>query len=319
MTVGLFFALGHSSVVAIMCLIVVVASDYMKAHMTNFEKLGGVLGASISGTFLVILGLLNLILAVRLCRRWRGRDDDDEGHVHADGDDHGGHNHDNIVGFFTRCCPRLFDGIQQPWQMYPIGFLFGLGFDTSSEVGLLGLTAMSHDNVAQPFVLLLPALFMGGMCLVDTINGVFMAWAYGQALQTDADRLYFNLFLTTTSGVIALTIGALELLDVLATVENFTGFFWDFVGRINDNFEVVGIAVVAIFFVAMSSAFVGRCSARRRRQNRGEIENEQLAGRGGMAGGGCSPPAIAAEAKQTQSLRLLQYAQGGDFIDRSGV
>merc|ERR1711972_357819 len=97
---------------------------------------------------------------------------------------------------------------------------FGLGFDTSSEIGLLGVVAVSNGNVPRPCIMLLPLLFMGGMCLIDTLNGVLMAWAYTRALEDTMQRLYYNLFLTTTSGLIALLVGGVELLSALATGED---------------------------------------------------------------------------------------------------
>merc|ERR1712196_453970 len=100
----------------------------------------------------------------------------------GEGVKYGGHSHP-AVGWFTRCCPALFEGIKAPWQMYPIGFLFGLGFDTSSEIGLLGIVAMSNGLQHPVCILVLPLLFMAGMCLIDTLNGLLMAWAYGRALE----------------------------------------------------------------------------------------------------------------------------------------
>lgn len=277
-TVGLFFALGHSSVVMLMCALVLLASDFMEAHLASFERTGAILGASISGTFLVIIGLVNLWSAKELWAAWR------------EGSKYGGHKHP-MVGLCTRCFPSLFEGIKHPWQMLPVGFLFGLGFDTSSEVGLLSIVALSQHDVPRFSIMLLPLLFMGGMCLLDTLNGVFMAWAYGRALDDFMQRLYYNLFLTTTSGFIALLVGGVELLSAVANVEEFHGPFWDAVATVNSNFELVGCGVVAVFLLSMAFAL---CCFTRVFPGGRPLEDP------------------------TKEL-LLKYAQGDTFIDRSGI
>mmetsp|Transcript_50798 Transcript_50798/g.148020 ORF Transcript_50798/g.148020 Transcript_50798/m.148020 type:complete len:365 (-) Transcript_50798:176-1270(-) len=277
-TVGLFFALGHSSVVTIMCAAVVVASDFMKSRLQDFTTVGGVLGASISGSFLLVVGTLNLLTSRELWQAWK------------EGTKYGGHSHP-AVGFFMRCCPGLFDGIRHPWQMLPVGFLFGLGFDTSSEIGLLGIVAVSHGSVPRPCVMLLPLLFMGGMCLVDSLNGVLMAWAYGKALEDTMQRLYYNLFLTTTSGLIALLVGSVELLGVGQACGDFTGPFWNMVKTINDNFELLGLGVVGLFVVSMGFALT--CFSR-------------------IFPGG-------KPLEDPSKQHLLRYVQNAQYIDRSGV
>merc|ERR1711959_263135 len=182
-----------------MCGFVAIGSGYMEAHLDTLSNVGAILGASISGTFLLIIGAINVYTAWQLWQAWREQSR------------YGGHTH-AIVGMCTSCCPTLFEGIRHPWQMLPVGFLFGLGFDTSSEIGLLGIVAMSHNNVDRACIMLLPLMFMGGMCLVDALNGILMAWAYGKALEDVMQRLYYNLFLTTTSGLIALLVGVIEVL-----------------------------------------------------------------------------------------------------------
>merc|ERR1711972_379833 len=168
---------------------------------------------------------------------------------------------------------------------------FGLGFDTSSEIGLLGVVAVSHGDVPRPCIMLLPLLFMGGMCLIDTLNGILMAWAYGRALEDSMQRLYYNMFLTTTSGLIAVVVGAIELLGVAQTSEDLKGSFWDKIAYINDNLELLGVAVICLFVSSM--VFALSCF---RKVFPGGRPFED-------------------PAKQ----QLLRYVQGADFIDRSGV
>lgn len=277
-SVGFFFALGHSLVVTIMCFIVALSADFMKDHLDSFARVGAILGASISGSFLLVIGIINLFVARGLWRAWKEQCQ------------YGGHTHP-LVGMCTRCCPNLFEGIKHPWQMLPVGFLFGLGFDTSSEIGLLGIVAMSHTGIGRFTIMLLPLLFMGGMCLVDTLNGVLMAWAYGKALEDTMQRLYYNLFLTTTSGLIAVAVGIVEVLGAIAVGAQLNGGFWNVVGGINDNFEVLGYVVIGMFVVSLALAL------------------------------GCFHRVFPGGRPRVDPARanLLRYLESGNYIDRSGI
>lgn len=277
-TVGLFFALGHSSVVLLMCLAVAFASSYMQEHLKSFAEIGGIVGACISGSFLLFVGAMNVYATRQLLYAWK-EESRYGGHTHA------------IFGFCMACCPGLFEGIRHPWQMYPVGFLFGLGFDTSSEIGLLGIVAMSSGLHHPVCIMLLPLLFMCGMCLIDTLNGLLMAWAYGKALEDNMQKLYYNMFLTCTSGVIAVLVGSVELLGVAAKTENLHGWFWDSVAVINDDFEIVGILVIGIFLLSLAFAF----GCFRRVFPAGQVREAPI--------------------KQD----LLRYIGSGEYIDRSGV
>mmetsp|Transcript_75519 Transcript_75519/g.196454 ORF Transcript_75519/g.196454 Transcript_75519/m.196454 type:complete len:368 (-) Transcript_75519:27-1130(-) len=278
-TVGLFFALGHSSVVTIMCAAVVVASDLVDRHLQSLAQIGGILGASISGSFLLLIGAVNLWNAKQLRHEWREQARYGE-HTHA------------IMGLCTRCCPGLFDGIKHPWQMLPVGFLFGLGFDTSSEVGLLGIVSVSRGDIPRLSIMLLPMLFAGGMCLVDTLNGVLMAWAYGRALEDSMQRLYYSLFLTLTSGLLAVVVGCVELLGAVAAGRGLHGGVWDVIGWVNDHFEVLGCATVGVFIISMLFALA--CHRR-------VFPESEVA------------------AQESSRSELLRYVQSNNFIDRSGV
>eukprot|EP00927_Polykrikos_kofoidii_P065410 TRINITY_DN61166_c0_g1_i1.p1 TRINITY_DN61166_c0_g1~~TRINITY_DN61166_c0_g1_i1.p1 ORF type:complete len:359 (-),score=47.03 TRINITY_DN61166_c0_g1_i1:275-1351(-) len=242
-TVGLFFALGHSCVVFIVCCGIAIAGDTFKHRIAFFADVGGYVGATISGTFLLFIGCINLCTARTLWAAWK------------EGCAYGGHEH-AAVGAFTRCCPSFFDAIKHPWQMLLVGFLFGLGFDTSSEVGLLGIVAVSVGDVPRAAVLLLPLMFAAGMSLFDTLNGILMAWAYGKALADSMQRLYYNLFLTLLSSFVAIAVGSVELLGVLAQTCDLHGWFWDFIGYVSDHFEVLGFSVVIVFIVSFSAALI---------------------------------------------------------------
>ena len=170
--VGMFFALGHSLVVFLACCAILLTQHFMKDMLNTFHEYGSVIGSAVSGSFLLVLGILNLYTTRQLWMAWRGSEE--------------AHSHDTSMGFFIRCFPRLFRTISRPWHMLIVGFVFGLGFDTSTEVGLLGVVAVSHGMAAPISILLLPLLFMSGMCLLDTLNGFFMAWLYRTSLEDRA-------------------------------------------------------------------------------------------------------------------------------------
>ena len=145
--------------------------------------------------------------------------------------------------------------------MYPIGFLFGLGFDTTSEVGLLALTALGTQKALPPVViLLLPTLFTLAMCLLDTLDGILMLGAYRFALKGRAERVFFNLYLTSVSAGVALTVAVTETLGCIQSTKNLSGPFWSVIKTINDNFDIVGYVIVGVFVLSLIGAYVAyRC------------------------------------------------------------
>lgn len=242
-SIGFMFSLGHSTVVFLMCVFVSAGSQYAREHMKDAENIGAVLGTVISAAVLLIVGLLNLRTAYYLHQDWKN------------GRACSGHKHE-LAGVFMRCCPRLFGNIRHPFQMYLVGFLFGLGFDTASQVALLALAGSAHPGVPQYAVLILPLAFASGMTLIDTANGVFMAWAYGWALMDPARKLFYNLFLTLTSSMVALAIGMVEALGVVAIELNLQGPFWKWIASVNNHFEAVGYGVIGIFVISLVIAMI---------------------------------------------------------------
>ncbi|WP_433944175.1 HoxN/HupN/NixA family nickel/cobalt transporter [Paenibacillus sp. SN-8-1] len=207
--VGFYFSLGHSSVVCCMAIIIAVAANWAGANLPQMQEIGGVIGASISGIFLVLMGLLNLFILLQIYqvfREMRGA----------------GHNEQYLEellqsrGIMARIMKPLFRFVNRSWHVYPIGFLFGLGFDTASEVALMALSAGAAGN-AIPIsgILALPFLFASGMSLMDTADGVFMTTAYRWAFRTPLRKVYYNLSVTAISVVAALFIGLIELAQVL--------------------------------------------------------------------------------------------------------
>ncbi|ETV70111.1 hypothetical protein, variant [Aphanomyces astaci] len=252
-TVGLFFSLGHSSVVVLLSVVVVCSASAV--NLDTSKSIGAIVGASVSATFLCLIGLVNAVSFVRLLQQWNAI---------SPSSSQGGDLHDDDVltpsgvggGILASCCPSLLKVIDQPWKMYPLGFLFGLGFDTASEVALLAISALaSQSGVPSWVVLVLPGLFACGMSLIDSLDGIFMLWAYGWAYIHPAKKLFYNMFLTGLSSFVALFIGAVEAVGILVARGLVTGWVADIVLGINDNFELLGCVVIGLFVVSFGISY----------------------------------------------------------------
>jgi len=209
--VGFFFSLGHSSVVFALASTLAVAAATVKAKIPTFQSWGTYVGTGVSGTFLLLIGALNLAVLLDIVRIFREmrRSGLDEARLEERLLDR---------GLMSRgLLRRLGNRVRSSWHMYPLGVLFGLGFDTATEVGLLALSAGAATH-RVPFlaVLSLPLLFAAGMSLMDTADGAFMAHAYGWAFSNPVRKVYYNLTVTTLSVAVALGIGGVELLQVAA-------------------------------------------------------------------------------------------------------
>jgi high-affinity nickel-transport protein len=239
MGVGFFFSLGHSTVVFGLVAGLAVAAGALHAHVPALQHYGGAVGAGVSGTFLWLIGILNLVVLVdivRIFREMRGGDYDRE-------------RLENRLlerGMMSRWFGRFFRLIDASWQMYPLGLLFGLGFDTATEVGLLAVAAGVATHAVPPLAIMsLPMLFAAGMSLMDTLDGAFMTRAYGWAFSNPIRKVYYNITVTSLSIVVALAVGTVELLQVLSTRLALSGGFWDWLNGL--DFETLGYAVVALF------------------------------------------------------------------------
>ena len=212
--VGFFFSLGHSSVVFSLTIGLAVAATTVKAKLPQFQDWGGIVGAGVSGTFLWIIGILNLLVLLDIARIFRAArgSDVDEAELEARLLERGLMNR-----FFLA---RLTGRIRASWQMFPLGILFGLGFDTATEIGLLAISAgAATHHVPFLAVLSLPLLFAAGMSLMDTADGAFMSHAYGWAFSNPIRKVYYNLTVTSLSVLVALVIGTVELLQVLGVAD----------------------------------------------------------------------------------------------------
>ncbi|MCC3371735.1 HoxN/HupN/NixA family nickel/cobalt transporter [Cohnella sp. REN36] len=253
--VGFYFSLGHSSVVFIMVLAIAFSMHWVQDRLPEMGEIGGVIGASVSGLFLVVIGVLNLIVLLQLLplfRRLReGRLQEDQLEALL-----------NARGLFSRLLKPLYRFVSRSWHVYPLGFLFGLGFDTATEIGLLAISATAAQGTMPIFgILSLPLLFAAGMSLMDTADGMFMTSAYRWAFATPKRKLVYNAIVTSVSVAAALVIGIVELIQVLSEQADGKGPLLAWIAGI--EFERVGYALVAVFVLAW---LVSRIVWRRRQQ-----------------------------------------------------
>ncbi|HEY0295673.1 MAG TPA: HoxN/HupN/NixA family nickel/cobalt transporter [Bordetella sp.] len=241
-SVGLTFSLGHSTIVALASVGIAMTALAMQSRMAAFKEIGGLVGTLVSTFFLFTIALMNLWIlrsVVRTFRRVR------RGEPYADED------LDLLLagrGPLSRLFRPLFGLITRSWHMYFLGFLFGLGFDTATEVGLLGISAAgAAQGMPLWSILVFPALFTAGMTLVDTTDSILMLGAYGWAFVKPIRKLYYNITITAISVAVALIVGGIEGLGLLADKLQLNGAFWDAVGGLNDNFGLIGYIVIAVF------------------------------------------------------------------------
>lgn len=239
-TVGLFFSFGHSTIVLALSVLIAFSAAYVRANLPNLQNAGAVVGTSISGLFLLIIAAINIVVLADIYGAWRGV---------TRGSGYDAKTLDEYLqnrGLLARIFRPLLALISHSWQMYFVGLLFGLGFDTASEVGILGISATAGaSHMPVWFILILPLLFVAGMSLVDTLDGVAMLGAYGWAYIRPVRKLYYNLNITLVSVLVAVLIGVVELLSVISTETGATGGIWTVVNNV--PFEVMGYVIIAIF------------------------------------------------------------------------
>jgi nickel/cobalt transporter (NiCoT) family protein len=252
LSVGFFFSLGHSTVVFILAFLFAIGVKALGGEVTHdgsaLHQVTNLVGTSVSGSFLYLIAIINLVILVSIVKVFRAmrRGDYDEAELERRLSSRGLMN--RLLGRFTR-------SINEPWQMYPVGLLFGLGFDTATEVALLFLAAGAATS-GLPFyaILCLPVLFAAGMSLLDTIDGSFMNFAYGWAFSKPVRKVYYNITITGLSAAVALIIGTIELLSVLADKLSLTGGFWDSVSNLDLN--IVGFVIVGLFVATWAIALL---------------------------------------------------------------
>jgi high-affinity nickel-transport protein len=240
--VGLFFSLGHSAVVVLMSTAVAFATSEVTSRFDSFKEIGSIISTSASALFLFALALMNFLVLVSVWRTFRAVrrgepfvEDDLDLLL-------------NSRGFLARIFRPVFRLVTKSWHLFFVGFLFGLGFDTATEVALFGISsAQAADGLSLGKILVFPLLFTAGMSLVDTIDGVLMIGAYGWAFKKPIRKLYYNMTITGVSAVVAVLIGGIETLGLIGGRFKLEGAFWDNIGALNDNFGIVGFVIIGVF------------------------------------------------------------------------
>jgi high-affinity nickel-transport protein len=244
-TVGLMFSLGHSTIVVVGSIAIAATALALQHRIDAVREIGSVVGTLVSALFLFAIALVNLIVLFSVCRSFM-RVRAGEPYVEEDFDLLLGNR-----GFLSRLFRPMFNLIQRSWHMYPLGLLFGLGFDTATEIGLLGISAAeASKGLSLWSIMVFPVLFAAGMSLIDSTDNVLMLGAYGWAFVKPIRKLYYNITITSVSVAVALAVGGVEALGLVADKFHLTGRVWGLVGKLNDNFGLLGYGIVALFAVS---------------------------------------------------------------------
>jgi high-affinity nickel-transport protein len=247
--VGFFFSLGHSTIVVALSVGLIFASKAVAGQLganSQLKNVGGYIGTSVSAFFLYVIAAINLVILVGIVRIFREMREGkyDEATLEEKL---------NQRGLMNRLLGPLARSIKSSWQMYPVGVLFGLGFDTATEVGLLALAATTAAAGLPWFAILcLPILFAAGMALMDTTDGAFMNVAYGWAFSKPVRKVFYNLTITGLSVAVALIVGTIEIISIASTYFHLSGGVWDVLNGLNLN--TVGFVIVGMFIVTWLAA-----------------------------------------------------------------
>jgi len=244
-SVGFFFSLGHSTIVVALTAAVALAATFVHASLPGLERVGGLIGTSISALFLYAIAAINVIVLVDVYRAFRTVR---RGGAYAEATVDAALGQRGLV---SRFCAPLMRLIGSSWHMYPLGVLFGLGFDTATEVGILGIAALEATKGLPVWsIMVFPLLFTAGMCLLDTTDGILMLGCYGWAFVKPVRKLYYNLNITLVSVLVAVLIGTIEALSIVGAQLGLQGVAWAALARLSDNFGLLGVAIVGIFVVS---------------------------------------------------------------------
>jgi high-affinity nickel-transport protein len=252
LSTGFWFSLGHSSIVFVLALLFSVGfralSGPVRNSSSSLHRVTDLVGTGISGGFLYLIAALNLVILFGILRIFRSMRSGEYDEAELE-------RQLNSRGLMNRFYGRFCKTVTRPWQMYPIGLLFGLGFDTATEVALLFLAA-GAASAGLPFyaILCLPILFAAGMSLLDTIDGSFMNFAYEWAFSRPVRKIYYNLTITGLSVAIALVIGTIELLGLAVSKLALKGSFWSWVSGIDIN--TMGYVIVGLFVLTWAVALL---------------------------------------------------------------
>lgn len=248
---GLFFSLGHSSVIVLASAAIALAASAMSGRFAQWKALGGVLSTSASALFLFAIAIMNLVILRAIYRSWRkvrsgGAYDEEDFDMLLAG-----------RGLLARIFRPLFRTVTRSWHMFPLGFLFGLGFDTATEIGLLGISATQASKGLPAWtIMVFPALFSAGMTLVDTMDGHLMLGAYGWAYMRPIRKIYYNMCMTLVSAMAAIVIGSIEVLGLLADRMDMQGAAWDSIRTLNHSFGTFGYFIIGFFVLAWAASIL---------------------------------------------------------------
>ncbi len=246
--VGTWFSLGHSTVVIAFVAVLVFLTRTVTSRLPALQAFGSVIGLVTSGTFLVIIGLVNLVIVLGIYRLFKRARQERIDEMKLD-------LFLGRRGLLNRLFNRLFNLVNKPWQIYPIGILFGLGFDTATEVGLIAISVGIGVSSSVPIweIMILPLLFASGMVLTDTTDGLAMRLAYGWAFLNPLKKIFYNLTISVMSVIVALGIGGIELLQIVELKMNFNGVFWNWLRSL--NFETMGLFIIGIFVLTWAVGY----------------------------------------------------------------
>jgi nickel/cobalt transporter (NiCoT) family protein len=244
-TVGLFFSLGHSTIVVLLTAAIAVAANAVRSHIPLLRAGGDVFGTAVSALFLLAIAVVNACVLVDVLRAKSPEHSTLQG------------------GFLGRLLRPVLSMVDSSWKMYPVGVLFGLGFDTATEVGLLGIAAIeAGKSLPVAAIMIFPLLFTAGMSLLDTTDGILMLGAYGWALVRPDRKLFYNTTVTLVSIFAALFVGGIEALGLLGDRLNLSGGLWSVIGAVNANLGTIGCAIVGLFIASWAvSVLIHRARA----------------------------------------------------------
>jgi high-affinity nickel-transport protein len=243
--VGFMFSLGHSTIVVLGSAAIAATALALQHRMDGARVVGGVVGTLVSALFLFGIAIVNIVVLTSIYRAFvRVRN----GAPYVDED------FDMLLasrGFLARLFRPMFAMIRRSWHMYPLGVLFGLGFDTATEIGLLGISAAEASKGLPLWsIMAFPALFAAGMSLIDSTDNILMLGAYGWAFIKPVRKLYYNMTITFVSVVVALVVGGIEALGLVASEFHWSGLFWDAVLKLNGNFGALGYFIIGVFVLS---------------------------------------------------------------------
>ena len=244
-SVGFFFSLGHSTIVVLASVAVAATATAVNSQAGELRAIGGIIGPFVSAGFLLLIALINILVLHKTFQAFRKvRAGTCVPEDTLDAFLSGG-------GYLTAILRPAFRLVTRSWHMYPLGFLFGLGFDTATEVGLLGFSAAQASHGMNIWaIMIFPLLFTAGMSLIDTIDSILMLGVYGWAYVKPLRKLYYNMTITSISVIVALLVGGIEALSLLSDQDSRSVTFWGYIGALNENLGNIGFLIVGIFLAA---------------------------------------------------------------------